>query len=218
MSAATGEGASMRLVSGATLQPGYVVVAYNGNLEAVNVAAYVPGSNALSYLTTQLTNPNSATPVYAVAPCSQGLCDLGHYYWGSPDPAGGFDGTWIEFSDAKHASSRNLQKVAAFQQQFEIDTGAEKLHEKYGLTLERSTTLAKLAIQLKNNPKQTEKDYDDVFVQVTGSHFGQMKEAAQDLMNGNLGKASAMIDTAAQTNGVGVEQAWSILNDIRSGQ
>ena len=229
---ATAEGLGYTLVKQDTQQQGYIVVqTSSGVIEAFNVDAWTPG-----------------TPVSSVAPAYTGLAPAGgntysvyvssgyeDYEWvssGYYDANGNYVDTssyqdmgWVDTSsyltfEVTQPTTKDLQKLAAFKQQHSISASAVKVQQKFGLSLERATQVAKLAIQAKNTPKMSNDDYDSLSQQLLGVPVAKLDSAISKTASGDASANSEVDDIigqAAQTNGVGPEQARALLNTLTSG-
>ena len=169
----------------------------DGSFEALSVDQYVAGSSAYSYM---------------ISTCSNGYCYTGL----TADANNSYSGNGLIFEVAV-ATPKDLQKMAAFAQQYQIENSAEKIQQKYGLSLDRSTIVAKLAIEMKNKPSLSEQDYNDVCQQVMGFDLKSLDTAGVAQVHGDSSLSNDLINTAATTNGIGTEQARQLLNGLLSG-
>ena len=223
---ATAEGLHITLAKQDTKSQGYIVVkGADGIYTAYDVDKYVPGQNALSFMISQCSNQD----------CYTGLgLNVGNVYTGTVqtfessgyytyDYYGNYvyvdTSHWVTTNvafEATQPSSKDLQKLAAFSQQYEIDAGAQKVAQKYGLSLERSTIVAKLAVEMKNKTNLTEADRNDITQQVLGFDLPSLDKAVASSQAGDTSLQDNLIAAAAQTNGIGTEQARSLLNGLIS--
>jgi hypothetical protein len=182
-------GVSLTLVKGDTEHSGYVVVNSYYGLQAVYIDGWTVGNDIRAYM-----NSQSWYDVY----------DIGG---GRYQDNNGF--TYEESS----VSNKDLSKMAAMKQAFDIDASAKGIQAQFGLSADRSQVLARLAVQLKNNPKasMTDADYDSYAKEIMGSSIGTLKAALAKQAQGDSTDVMALIDKAAQTNGVGPEQVTQIL-------
>ena len=223
---ATAEHIPMTLVKTDTQQAGYVVTKdASGNLVAYYIDGWTAGTSVASYVlngtagqfnyfgvldngngTFSVTVPNS----YNLQQCnSLGSCTNNTV-----------DQTYTLTFEAAQPSSKDLQKVAAFSQAYEVELSAKKVQQKFGLSLERSSEVAKLAIQIKNVGKMSNDDYDSMSRQLLGVPITKLDSAMAKTAAGDSSASndiSDIIDSAASTNGIGPEQARLLLNSL-SGQ
>jgi len=230
---ATAEGLGYTLVKADTQTQGYIVVSTStGVLEAFDIDNWVASEKVSAFVADYvgLTPAGNNTYTYYV---SQGYEDIEYVssgYWSYDaygnatwiDTSGYVDYGWVDtsytmsFSVAQPAS-KDLQKVAAFKQAYDVNASALKVQTKFGLSLERSTEVAKLAIQVKNTPKMSNDDYDSLSQQLLGVPVAKLDSAINATAN-NASDAQSQVNdilsSAATTNGVGPEQARQLLNSI----
>ena len=188
----TDAGINLTLVKADTNQSGYIVVDSSYGLQALNIDNWSVGQNISKYI--------DATPWYDVTPMGGGMYQDGDGY----------------IYEEKTASSKDLAKMAALKQGLDIKASAKNIQAQFGLSAERSQVLARLAVQLKNNPKasMTDADYDSYSKEIMGSSITEVKAALVKQAQGDSSDVNALINKAAQTNGVGPEQVTQILNAI----
>lgn len=176
-----------------TLQSGYAVVNDGaGHYMAVYIDGWT-GSDPISYTGNGSTFTN--------------LNNLGNGNF--QDPTSG-----ILFQASK-PSSKDLEKQVAFFESLAIQKSAKAM-QNYGFSEDRSLEVAKLASQLEKAPKgsMTDKDYDNFAKQITGSTITEIKTAMQKQVDGDSKSLKNIIDTAAETNGVGSEQMKQMLGKV----
>lgn len=234
---ATTEGLGYTLVKQDTQQTGYIVVKESdGTFAAFDVDKWTPGTSVAKFTAdyTQMTPiGNNQYNAYV----SQGYEDYewvssGYYTTDSDgnqtwvDTSGEVDEGWVDTSynltfEVAQPTSKDLQKIAAFKQSYEVNASAKKVQQKFGLSLERATQVAKLAIQVKNTPKMSSDDYDSLSQQLLGVPVAKLDTAMKKVANGEATTSSSdvndIIDQAAKTNGVGPEQARQLLNTLTGG-
>ncbi len=117
--------------------------------------------------------------------------------------------------EASKPSSKDLEKQAAFMESLRISKSAKAM-QNYGFSEDRSLQVAKLASQLEKAPhgSMTDKDYDNFAKQITGSTITAIKAAMKKQADGDSESLKSIIDTAAETNGVGSEQMKQMLGKV----
>lgn len=117
------------------------------------------------------------------------------------------------YSDDGTVSQKDLAKLTAQQQAVVVERSAEKLQANLGLSAERSTQLAKLAIQMGKTPKSslTDRDMDNFSTAILGSTSAELKSAFIRNAAGDSSKLDQLIDRAAAVNGIGPEHAREIM-------
>lgn len=229
---ATVEGLGYTMVKQDTQQTGYIVVKNSiGVLEAFYVDAWNPVNSAASFTPDYTYLAPAGGNTYTVYVPNTGTTTVwidtsyydsnGYYvssgYWSTQY----YDNSYyLNFSVAQ-PTSKDLQKIAAFKQTYDINASARKVQQKYGLSLSRATEVAKLAIQVKNTPKMSNDDYDSLAQQLLGVPASKLDSAIEKTAKGDSA-ASAEVDDiinrAAATNGVGPEQARALLESVTKSQ
>ncbi|QDK46342.1 hypothetical protein DOM22_14790 [Bdellovibrio sp. ZAP7] len=191
----TDAGVNLTLVKSTTNSAGYIVVDYHGNTQAVFIDDWAVGQDISSYI------------------YSQKWYDVNYIGNGYYQDAAGY------VYEETATSSKDLAKVTAMKQAMDINESAKGIQAQFGLSAERSTTLARLAVQLKNNPKSsmTDADYDAYTKEIIGSSYGQLKAAMVKQSQGDYSDVNALVEKAAQANGVGPEQVSQILMSLIAG-
>lgn len=233
---ATAEGLNYTLVKQDTDQTGYIVVKMgDGTFSAFDVDYWTQGTSVSSYIADYkfLTpiGPNEYS--YHVSDGYEGTSWQSSGYWTTDylgnqswvDTSGYVDSGWVDTSyditfEVAQPTSKDLQKIAAFKQSYEVNASAQKVQQKFGLSLERATQVAKLAIQVKNTPKMSSDDYDSLSQQLLGVPVAKLDKTIIKVANGDATASqdvNDIIDQAAKTNGVGPEQARSLLNSLSTG-
>lgn len=189
----TDAGVNLTLVKSQTLQSGYIVVdSYQYGTEAVYIDGWTVGTDIRSYMDSQT-------------------------WWGVTYIGNGFyqdvDGYVYEETAA---NGKDLAKMTAMKQALDINASAKNIQAQFGLSADRSQVLARLAVQLKNNPKgsMTDADFDAYSKEIVGSTFSEIKSAVTKMAQGDSSSADSLINKAAATNGVSSEQAHKILESL----
>ncbi len=117
------------------------------------------------------------------------------------------------YSDDGGMTQKDLTKMTAQKQAAVVAYSAEKLQMDLGLSAERSTLLAKLAVQMAKTPKAslTVKDYDNFAKTIFGSTAGEFQSAFAKDAQGDSAMLNQLIDRAANVNGIGPEHARQIM-------
>lgn len=233
ITAATSEGLSYTLVKADTQQQGYIVVQEgDGTYEAFDVDNWTPGTSVSTFLAdySQLAPAGNNTYIANVSSGYENIVWVPSGYW-SYDASGDYiytdtssnvDEGWVDTSstltfEVAQPSTKDLQKLAAFKQAYAIEASSKKVQQKFGLSLERSTQVAKLALQVKNTPKMSDDDYDSLSKQLLGVPVSKLDAAIQKTQNNDSTASddiNDIINQAATTNGVGPEEARSLLNSM----
>jgi hypothetical protein len=171
---------------------------------AINIGAWTPGMNAHDYVA---QNSDKVVDVKLIS-----LYDAFN-----PSLFRAADGR--EFEETS-ATSKDLEKVMAYKQQFKMESVTEKLRSEFGLSAARSMQIARLATKLASAPRasMTDKDYDAFSKEIIGSSITEFKAAAQSAARGDSQTMNSLIDKAAQVNGIGPEHVNQILNALYNEQ
>ncbi|WP_413558055.1 hypothetical protein [Bdellovibrio sp. HCB209] len=188
----TDAGINLTLVKANTNSAGYIVVDYHGNTQAVYIDGWAVGQNIYDYIYSQQWHD---------------VAYIGNGYYQ--------DSSGYVYEEST-ASSKDLAKMTAMKQALDINESAKGIQAQFGLSAERSQTLARLAVQLKHNPKasMTDADYDAYTKEIIGSSYNELKNAMVKQAQGDYSDVGALIDKAAQVNGVGPEQVTQILTSL----
>ena len=192
----TDAGVNLTLVKTNTFQNGYIVVDNYGTFEAYYIDGWSVGVDISNYVNSGAAN------IYS------GLDYIGANQYQDPY-------TGIVFEETT-GSSKDLEKLAALKEEFNVQASAEHIKNQFGLSVERSHQVARLAVQLKNTPKasMTDADYDNFSKELIGSSITSVKAALQKQSQGDATDLNSLIAKAAQTNGVGPEHMSKIVNDL----
>jgi hypothetical protein len=187
----TDGGVSLSLMKTFTLQNGFIVVTdnFNGNINAINIDRWNPGTNSYNYMLTAST-----------------------YYQLIDNFNGTYTDFWTGITFEKSApSSKDLMAMAAMKEAFDIKASAKNIQDQFGLSAERSVEVARLAVQLKNTPAAslTSADVDAVTKELVGSSMSQLKAAS-----GSKVEMDALLEKAAAINGVTVDHASQVINGM----
>ncbi len=192
----TDAGVNISLVKADTLQTGYIVVDHLGTYEAYYIDGWSVGTDISRYVNSGAAN------IYT------GLTYIGGNDYKDPYSS-------IVFEETS-GSSRDLEKLAALKEEYNVQASAAHIQSQFGLSMERSREVARLAVQLKNTPKSsmTDADYDNFSKELIGSSITDVKAALQKQVQGDSSDLNSLIDKAAQANGVGPEHMNQIINGI----
>ncbi len=190
------KGYDVELVKTNTLQYNYIVV-YDydfGTYDAYYIGNYNVGENLTNYL-----NNNS--------------------YRFSYDLIKNFDGTYYDPDTGKtfekqEATPKDRMKLAAIKEGLLVAKASRNLQAEFGLSAERGDELAKLAIMLKNTPKETmtDEDYDRYSTAAFGASISEFKSATAKALVGDKSDLNQLISSAAVKNGVTPEDANNIVS------
>lgn len=230
---ATAEGLGYQMVKQDTGETGYIVVKMpDGSFSAFDVDDWKQGTSVKSFAADYryLTPTGNNNYNYYVSDGYDDTEFVSSGYWTTDslgnnewvDTSGWVDYGWVDTSynmtfEVVQPSTKDLQKIAAFKQAYELNASAQKVQQKYGLSLERATQVAKLAIQVKNTPKMSSDDYDSLSQQLLGVPVAKLDNAMAKVANGDTSASNDVddiINQAAKTNGVGPEQARALLNTL----
>lgn len=185
----TDAGVNLSLAKVDTQQYGYIVVNSYYGTQAIYIDGWSVGTDISRYMYSQ-------------------------NWWDVTYIGGGMyqDGRGFVYEETA-ATSKDLAKMTALKQQLDINSSAKGIQEQFGLSADRSQTLARLAVQLKNNPKasMTDADYDSYAKEIMGSSITTLKAALVKQAQGDSSEVADLIQKAAATNGVGPEQVTKIL-------
>ena len=125
--------------------------------------------------------------------------------------------TGVQFEEGS-ATSKDLAKLAAFRQHIQLKKATSNIQAQFGLSEERSQSVAKLAVQLAKTPKasMTTQDYDNFSQELLGSSITEFQKATKQSFEGDSSKLQDLMSKAAQVNGVGPEQMSKIMVELMS--
>ena len=176
---------------------------------AVDVSTYTAGTNYNTYLLTagvgfygHLTDNGNGTFSCTTA--------------GSCYNASGATSSTMVFEKTT-ASSKDLEKAAAFVEAYKVETMAANLSAEFGLSDDRSIEVAKLAASWNKVAKTralTNADADAFAQQLAGVNFAQINSADQAMMNGSMNEMNAIITKAAAVNGTTSENMAAIMSKL----
>lgn len=179
------------LVKDPTSQKGYIVVSTGTEYRAVYMDGYLssPYTNYADYFN------NESIWVYSSG--------NGYYkdFWGN-------------LYETTQSSTKDLEKAAALVEELQADKVAETLANDYGLSEKRSLQVARLTMEWNKLSKKrsvTDADADAFSTQVLGFSLSDgIKAVRRAEKEGKKDKLDALIERAAQTNGISPEH----VNDL----
>lgn len=174
---------------------------------AADLAEYTAGTNYFEYAASRrfyfrLTSNGDGT--YS---CKQSSCI-------------GYDRTPRSSSllfEATEGTPRDLEKAAAFLEEFKIANMSEHLAASFGLSEERSVRMAKLISQwdrISKSRAMTAQDADVIAKEALGTSFREFDEAYVESIQGSSARYNAMIKRAADLNEISPEQFNAILGRL----
>ena len=115
------------------------------------------------------------------------------------------------------ASTKDLEKVAAFAEASAIAKTSEKLASQFGLSDERSLQVAKLVnnfSKISKNRAVTAADADSFSKELLGTDYAAFVNALNASQEGNSSMLNNLMEKAAQTNGVSPEHMEQIVSEM----
>lgn len=220
------------LVKDTTLEYDYIVIydPYTDSYDAVNISAYDPDyDNAADYYF-----DNSASTFYDLA-LVPGYYETDYEYEFVGYDNDGYEiydyvayDTWIptryadpysNFIFEKTAASvKDLAKTAALKEVAQIAKSAQFLSSEFGLSVERSKEVARLATHWKKSSKKgmTNDEQDAFSTELLGFSITAGKKAAKEASEGNLLSLSSLIENAASKNSITPEHASKLMTKMFS--
>lgn len=189
-------GFDIELVKTNTRQNNYVVV-YDWDFDtydAYDLTNFNVNSNIFNFL-----NNNEHRFYYDLIPI--GMNEFEDYWTG------------LIFNITK-MESKDHMKLAAFEEALQLKKASDILMVEYGLSVNRSQEVAKLAMLWQNTPKElmTDGDHDRFAQAVLGNSISEYKEAVTKKMSGDGSTLEKLIENAAQVNGVSVDQVHDLVS------
>lgn len=192
-------GLDLKLVKTNTLQSNYIVVhdqRYD-TYDAYYIGNYNVGENIASYI-----DRNESKMYYDLDYVGGNMYE--DWYTG------------LHFEETS-ATSKDLEKAAAFKQGLRVKKSADALKAEFGLSEQRANEVARLAVYVADNKaKMKDKDFDAFSAQLLGSSITQAKAAHKAQVEGNSKPMADLIAKAAKVNGVGPEHASQIIDELFS--
>lgn len=210
------------LAKSSTLRSNFIVI-YDHDLDsydAINIDNYAPGMDVLDYV------DNNAGRFYYdldVLP--------GHYEWEPYDRYDSWCECWVTdtrevwiptryrdrwsgfvFEKIK-SSSKDLETFAALAEEATIANRAESVATKFGLSVDRSREVVRLAMawQKQGGKNLTDKDQDAFSKELLGFSITEAKAAAKSAAEGNVKAMDQLIEEAAITNSTSPEHVRQII-------
>ena len=179
-----------------TEQSGYIVI-YDYDLneyDAVEISYFDPYfDNAASFLESDIGSLYDLTP----------LAGNRYYDWY----------TGLTFEKVQ-STSKDLEKYAALAQEKVIKSRAENVAAKFGLSVERSKDVVRLAMAWKQSggKELSDKQQDSFAKELLGFSITDAKAAAQQKEAGNSNALDSLVEKAALTNDTSPENVRQIID------
>ena len=221
---------NVTLVKKDTEQYNYIVIydpLYDA-YDAINIGSYNPAyDNAVDYY-----NNNSYSQYYdliKIAGHYETVYDWTILYydeWG--DAVYGYDyyDVWVEtvyedyytgiVFEKVEATKKDLAKVAALKEVATLKKSAQFLSSEMGLSIERSTEVAKLVQNWKKSSKKgmTDAELDSFSTELLGFSISAGKDAALEAASGDAASLDSLVEQAALTNGITPEHADKLMTKM----
>jgi hypothetical protein len=171
---------------------------------AVDVSNYTYGTEVTSYLTTNPTYVNLMDNGDGTYSCNVGTC----FSFSGIHPV-----TNMVF-EKTIATSKDLDKAAAFVESYQSERLAANIASEFGLSEERSTKIAKLAATWEKLAKVrglTNEDADAFAQELAGVNFAQINQAVSSMNQGSTTDMGALVAKAAEVNGTSSENMSAIM-------
>ena len=113
-------------------------------------------------------------------------------------------------------TSKDLEKLAAFQESFRIGRASKAISSLYGLSEERSFQLSKTVFSWKkvsNQRAMTKRDLDHLTVEFAGVKASEIVESFKDLAKGDEARFNNLIERAAEVNEISPESIKTMIQD-----
>ena len=114
------------------------------------------------------------------------------------------------------ATKKDLAKVAALKETYQIEKSAQFLSSEYGLSLNRGKEVAKLVTHWNKASKKsmTNAEIDTFSTELLGFSLTSGKEAVTEMVSGDDSKLEELVEQAATTNGITPEHATKLMTKI----
>jgi hypothetical protein len=169
----------------------------------INVANYTAGADINVYASTNEVYGGLTSNGNGTFSCNAGTC---FNFSGPTSSSMVFEKTT--------ASSKDLEKAAAFMEAYQVETMAANLSAQFGLSEERSIKVAKLAStynKLSQTRALTNADADAFSQELAGVSIADMENAEKAMIGGSMAEMNAVIAKAAEVNGTTTENMNSIM-------
>jgi hypothetical protein len=211
------------LAKDSTDQFNYVVVYDHDydSYDAINISGYKPGDNILDFMESR-----SGGSFYDL--------DLipGYYSWDTYESYDSFCSCWVtdvrqvwvetRYRDRSSGltfekvsgSSKDLETYAAIAEEAVISNRAESVASKFGLSVDRSKDVVRLAMawQKAGGKDLTAKDQDSFSKELLGFSITEAKSASQKAATGNKKAMDDLVEEAALANGTSPENIRQIVD------
>ena len=198
---------AVKLMKDSTEQRDFIVIydPYTDTYDAINISGYNVNSSATDFY-------------YSASTQFYGDLDVIPSY---DSPSG-----WVETQYRDHktdlyfekvsASAKDLAKVAALKEVIELDKSAEFLSSEFGLSLDRSKEIARLATHWKKASKKamTNAEQDSFSTELLGFSITDGKQVIKEASEGNLSGLSELVEAAALKNSISPEHASRLMTKL----
>lgn len=198
---------------------------------AFDLSIYEIGDTYGEYLIKHLNKYNDNDPITTRTFDSQSNID---WALGKPDnvmigtPAVGDDYVRLRNTDGMagytyyileetHSNEKDLEKIGAFQEEFEREQIGELLVAEFGLSEERGTAISKLVQsweKLANKRQMTAKDANLFASQIIGTDINTATDAYKKHIEGNSQSYESLLDKAASENNTSPEHMAELIEEL----
>lgn len=131
------------------------------------------------------------------------------------DLFGTYAGEFV-FEEAE-GKTKDLQKVGAIKEAYEVSKIAEALSAEYGLSEERGMKIAKMTSdwkKLKGSRALTDADADQFSKELLGVSIAQAEKAYKSFVEGDEAGMKDLIDVASKVNDITPEHTNELINEL----
>lgn len=202
------EGMSVNVVKARSLRNGYIVVQYtNSQGDQLNVAFNLDNfESGMNWEQINNLMDNGLMDQEIVTPY---INQEGNIVENLYQDANGF------LYEETFSSSKDLEKISAFIQNYNITKVGSAIAANYGLSEDRGISLAKTISywnSIKAKREITNKDADYFFQEIAGLNFNELKNAFDAKIKGDSKKYNVLLDEAASLNQISPEHMNEIID------
>ncbi len=172
---------------------------------AVDISSFSAGTNVNSYILSHEIYIGLTANGNGTFTCAAGCYNA----------AGAVTSTMV--FEKTSASSKDLDKAAAFVEAYSVETTAATIAAEFGLSDERSVQVAKLAAswnKLAKSRALTNADADAFSQELAGVSMADMESAEKAMINGSASEMNAVLAKAAAVNGTTSENMALIMSKL----
>ena len=176
---------------------------------AIDISSYTTGTSWSAFLPTTSVFAYLTANSNGTYSCVSGTCQ---------QAGNGAASTTMTFEKTA-GSVKDLEKVAALSEAFQVETLASNIASEFGLSDDRSIKVAQLAAswnKLSKTRALTEGDADAFTKELAGVSMADMDNAEKAAANGSGAELSAVLAKAAAVNGTTSENMSSIMMKLFS--